>query len=93
MLAETQSDGQFFIAQVKIVGREIAGEIALIVAGPPADRTFEQPLADTIFRATAHLANFAQQWRNMDGVAEPSGQRRAAQLLSGFHVQTISWQG
>jgi hypothetical protein len=59
MLAETQSYGQFFMAQVRIVGPEITGEIALIVAGATADRTFEQPLADTIFRAIAHLADLA----------------------------------
>ena len=59
MLAETQSYGQFFRAQIRIVGREIGGEIALIVAGTTADSTFEQPLANTIFRATAHLADFA----------------------------------
>ena len=59
MLAETQSYGQFFMAQVRIVGREIAGEIALIVAGTTLDGTFEQPFADTIFRATGHLADLA----------------------------------
>ena len=59
MLAETQSDGQFFRAQFNIIRREIGGEIALIVAGTAADGTFEQPLADTIFRATAQLANLA----------------------------------
>ena len=58
MLAETQGHGQFFMAQVGIVGREIAGEIAFIVAGTTLDGTFEQPLTDTIFRATAHLADF-----------------------------------
>ena len=93
MLSETQGDGQFFMAQVQTVGREIAGEIALIVAGATADGTFEQPLADTIFRQTAHLADLAQQGRNMDGIAEPSGQRRAAQLLNRFHGETISWRG
>jgi len=61
MLAETQSYGQFFMAQVKIVGWEIAGEIALIVAGTPADGTFEHPLANTIFRAATHLADLAEQ--------------------------------
>ncbi len=93
MLAETQSDGQFFMAQFKIVGREISREIALIMAGATADGTFEQPFADSIFRTTAHQANLAEQGRNMNGVAEPSGQRRATQLLNCFHVQTISWQG
>lgn len=78
MLAQTQSDGQFFMAQVRIIGREIRGEIAFIVAGTTADGTFEQPLANTLFRATAHLAELAQQKRNMDGIAEPFGQRWAA---------------
>ena len=59
MMAETQSDGQFFMAKIQIVGREIAGKITFIVAGTTADSTFEQPLADTIFRATAHLADLS----------------------------------
>jgi hypothetical protein len=29
----------------------------------------------------------------MSGIAEPSGQRRAAQSLNRFHVATIAWQG
>ena len=59
MMAETQSDGQFFMAKVHVVGREIGGKITFIVAGTTADGTFEQPLADTIFRATAHLADLS----------------------------------
>ena len=59
MLAETQSYGQVFMAQVGIVGREIAGKIALIMAGTAADGAFEQPFADPILRATAHLADLA----------------------------------
>ena len=61
MLAETQSHGEFFMAQVGMVGREVAGENALVVAGTSADGTFEQPFSDTIFPATAHLADLAQQ--------------------------------
>lgn len=57
MLAKTQSYGQFFMAQAGIVRREIIGEIPIIVAGTTADGTFEQPFADTIFRAAAHLAD------------------------------------
>jgi len=59
MLAETQRYGQFFMAQVEIVGREIVGKIALIVAGATLDGAFEQPFADPIFRATAQLADLA----------------------------------
>ena len=92
MLAETQSHSQFFIAQGKIVGWEIAGKIALIVAGAPADGTFEHPLANTIFRASTHLADLAEQGRNMDGIAESSGQGWAAQLLNRFHDDSISWR-
>jgi hypothetical protein len=77
MLAEAQSDRQFFMAQLKIVRREITGKIAFIVAGPSADGTFEQPLANPIFPATAKPADLAQQGRNVKGIAQPSGQRRA----------------
>jgi hypothetical protein len=51
------------------------------MAGATTDCTFEQPLAASIFRATAHLANLPQ-GRDMDGIAKPSRQRRAAQLLN-----------
>ena len=61
MLAETQSHGEFFIAQVGMVGREVFRKIALVVAGPSADGTLEEPFADLIVRTTAHLANPAQQ--------------------------------
>ena len=61
MLAETQSHGEFFMADFRMVGREVFGKITLVVAGPPADGAFEQPLADTIFRATTDLADLAQQ--------------------------------
>jgi hypothetical protein len=47
------------MAQAGIIWREITGEIALIVAGPTLDGTFEQPLADLIFRATAHVTDLA----------------------------------
>jgi len=93
MPSETQSYGQFFMAQIKIVGWQITGEIALIVAGTPPDGTFEQPLANPIFRAATQLADLAEQWRNMDGIAKPSGQRWAAQLLDRFHGENISWWG
>jgi hypothetical protein len=81
------------MAQVRIVGREIACESALIVAGTPANGAIEQPLADTIFRATTQLADLSQQRRNVDGVAEPSSQRRAHELLIRFHGGTIAWGG
>jgi len=93
MLTETQSHGEFFMAQVRIVGREVFGKIPLVVAGPPADGTFEQPFADTIFRATTPLADLAQQGRHMNGIAKPSGQWRVGQLLNRFHLSTITWQG
>jgi len=44
MLAQTQCDGQFFMVQVRIIRREIGGEIALIVAGTTAIRSSLQPL-------------------------------------------------
>jgi hypothetical protein len=75
VLAETQSDRDLLIAQLRIVGREIRREIAFIVAGAAADGTSEQPLADTILWTTAHLADFMQQRRHTGGLAEPSGQR------------------
>ena len=61
MLSETQRDAEFFVAQIRMVGREVAGEITLVMAGTPPDGTFEQPFADTIFRTTTNLADFAEQ--------------------------------
>jgi len=84
MLAQTQCDGQFFRAQFNIIRREIGGEIALIVAGTTADGTFEQPLGDTILPATAHLADLAQQGRNMDCITEPSGQGENCLIARSF---------
>jgi hypothetical protein len=78
MLSETQRDAKFFVAQIRTVGREVAGEITLVMAGAPTDGTFEQPFADTIFRTTTILADFAQQWRHMNGIAKPPGQGRCA---------------
>jgi len=62
MLSKTQSHSEFFIAQIRIVGREVLGKIPLVVAGPPTNGTFKQPFTDTIFRATTHLADLTQQW-------------------------------
>ena len=61
MLAKTQSHGEFFMAQFRIVVREVFGKIALVMAGPPAHGAFEQPFANPVFRAAAHLTNLAQQ--------------------------------
>jgi len=81
------------MAQARVVGRKIVGKIALIVAGAATDGTFEEPFADTIFSATAHLANLPQQGRNMDGIANPLRKRGAAQLLNGIHTNTLSPRG
>jgi len=62
------------------------------VAGSTANRTFEQPFPDTILGTTAHLPDFVQQRRHMDGIPEPSGQRRIGRLLSCFHPATVTWQ-
>ena len=93
MLAGTQSRGNFFITQFGTAGREVARKITLLVAGTPTDCTFKQPFTDAVFRATTHLADLAQQGRQMNGIAKPSGQRRAAQRLNCFHVRTITWRG
>jgi hypothetical protein len=40
VLAEAQSHSELFIAQLRMVGREVSGKIAFVVAGSPADSTF-----------------------------------------------------
>jgi hypothetical protein len=77
-LAKTQSHAQFFITQFGKVMRQVCREIAFIMTGPPADRAFEQPFTNPIFPATAHLTEFSQQGRYMNGVAEPSRERWTA---------------
>jgi hypothetical protein len=89
MLAETQSHGEFFIAQVRVIRREVFGKIALIVASPPEDGTFEQPFASTPFRTATQLADPSQQRRHMNCIAELSSQWRDVQLFNRFHVKTI----
>ena len=59
---------------------------------PPADGTFEQPFADTLFRTAAQLADLSHQGRHMNRITEPSGQGQAVQLLIRFHVKTKTWQ-
>ncbi len=90
MLTETQSHGEFFIAQARVIRLEVFGKIALVVAGPPEDGTFEQPFANTPFRTAAQLADPSQQRRHMNCIAEPSCQRRDVQLFNRFHVKTIT---
>ena len=90
MLAETQSHGEFLIAQARMIGWKVCGEIALVVAGPPTDGTLEQPFANTVFRAAAHPANVSQQGRHMNDIAEPSGQRRIAQSFNRFHKHKLA---
>lgn len=74
-----------------MVGRQIIGKIAFVMAGSPADGAFEQPFADSLFWATTHLVNLAQQGGHMNNITEPSGQRRAAQSLNRFHNGIITW--
>jgi hypothetical protein len=76
-----------------MVGRQVVGKIAFVMAGSPADSAFEQPFADSLFWTTTHLANLVQQGGHMNGVAEPSGQRRPAQLLNRFHGGTVTGPG
>lgn len=90
VLTETQGNGQFLMAQIGMVGREIVRELTFVVAGSTADSTFQEPLSDAMFRATAQLANLAVQGRNMDGLAEPVGQQWTAPLLNCFHVRKLS---
>jgi hypothetical protein len=90
MLAQTQCHGEFFIAQVRMIRREVAGKIALIVAGTTSDGTFEQPFADTLFRTSTQLADPSQQRRHMNRIAKASGQWRAVQLFNRFHDKTIT---
>jgi hypothetical protein len=90
MLAETQSHANFFIAQVRMIRREIAGKIALVMPGPPVNGTFEQPFADTLLMTTTQLADLSQQERHMNRIAEASGQWRAVQMFNRFHVKTIT---
>jgi len=92
MLAKTQRHGEFLIAQFRMVGRQFDGKPPLIVAGSPADSAFEQPFSDAIPGTTTHLDDFMQQRRHMDGVPEPSGQRRIIHFLSYFHTATITWR-
>ena len=61
MPAKTQSHSEFFMAQARVVWREICWKIPLVVAGPPVNGAFEQPFADSLFRTTAPLAEVAQQ--------------------------------
>ena len=91
MLTKAQSHRELFIAQIRMVGREIRRKIAFVVAGPAVNRTFEQPFPDTILGTTAHLADFVQQRRHMDGIPKPSGQRRIADVLNFFHTATVTW--
>lgn len=93
MLTETQSNTDFFIAHLGAIRREVFRKIAFVVDGSAANSTPQQPVANAIFPATGRLANFSQQRRHMNSLAEPSGQRLAAQWLNHFHAKTVASQG
>jgi hypothetical protein len=90
MLSQAQSDAEFLIAQLGTVQRKISRKIAFIVAGPAADRAFEQPIPNTIFRQTTDLANPAQQGGDVGGIPKPAGQGRGNRLLKRFHEVKIT---
>jgi hypothetical protein len=90
MTAKTQSHSNFFVAQIWFVRREVIGEIPFVMARPALNGTFEEPIADPIFRTSAHPANFAQQGRDVNSIAKPPGQRRIAQSFGCFHGETIA---
>jgi hypothetical protein len=73
VLAKAQRHSKLFVAQPRVVGREARWKIPDVMAGPSVDSAFEKPFADSIFRATTHLAYLVEQRRDMNGIAEPSG--------------------
>ena len=91
MLAEAQGHPDFFIAKFRLVRSEVFWKIALVVACPPTDGALEKPFADSIFWTTAPPANRAEQRRDVNGIADTSGQRRVAQLFKRFHATTLAW--